>query len=159
MGKLKDSIVNGNLVLNNGIDEEIDDAQNLLSKMKILLNDTGWQKLYGTEGFSAALQERLLYRAKAGQVYVYVRILGDINIPTWHVGETTNKCVVGTLPPDCRPSKLTTCLLSPLDDTGYEIQLSIDVDGTCDIATLGGSKTKNYCAGIASFPQETITLN
>ena len=109
--------------------------------------------------FSTALQERLLYRAKAGQVYVYVRILGDINIPTWHVGETTNKFVVGTLPQDCRTSKLTTFLLSPLDDTGYEVQLNIDVDGTCDITTLGGSKTKNYCAGIASFPQETITLN
>ena len=51
MAILKDSIVDGKLVLNNGIDEEIDDAQNLLSKMKILLKDTGWQKLYGTEGF------------------------------------------------------------------------------------------------------------
>lgn len=33
MGQLKDTIINGNLVLNNGIDEEIDDAQNLLTKL------------------------------------------------------------------------------------------------------------------------------
>lgn len=159
MAILKDSIVDGKLVLNNGIDEEIDDAQNLLSKMKILLKDTGWQKLYGTEGFSTALQERLLYRAKAGQVYVYIRILNDINIPTWHVGETVSECRIGTLPPDCRPTKLLSFLLSPLDSTGYEVQLNIDVDGTCRIVSLGGSNTKTYCAGIVNFPQETINLD